>query len=116
MKGWRTLHQSEEGFTLVELLVAMALIGALMSLTFVNLNQPQRTASVAGAVETLAADLRSQQLKAMAGDGVSSSTAQAQGVYIQPTSYTLYKGSSYSAGDTDNIVLTPKGVTLSTTF
>jgi prepilin-type N-terminal cleavage/methylation domain-containing protein len=106
---------STSGFTLVELLIVMALIGVLTTLTVVNLVQPQRSASVAGAVEVLVADLRSQQLKSMAGDSQSASAAQAHGVYIQSDRYTLFKG-SYSGGDTDNFVVQPDGVSFSTAF
>jgi prepilin-type N-terminal cleavage/methylation domain-containing protein len=107
---------STSGFTLVELLVVMALIGILTSLTVMNLVQPQRSASLNGTVDVLVADIKSQQLKAMAGDAQSASAAQQHGVYVEPTKYTLFKGTTYSAGDGDNFVVQPDGVTFSTTF
>lgn len=105
------------GFTLVEILVVMGLFAVTVGLTYINFLQPQNTASQGGAATTLVADLKSQQTKAMAGDSGSASSAQAHGVYVQSGSYTLFKGSSYSAGDSDNyVVQAPTGVTFSTTF
>jgi prepilin-type N-terminal cleavage/methylation domain-containing protein len=105
------------GFTLVEILVVMGLFGVAAGLTYINFIRPQNTVSLDGAVKTLMADIKSQQTKAMAGDSGSASSAQAHGIYVQSGQYTLFKGSTYSAGDTDNfVVLAPTGVTFSTSF
>jgi prepilin-type N-terminal cleavage/methylation domain-containing protein len=106
----------QSGFTMVELLIVMSLIGLLATVAVVNLIKPQQTASLSGTVDVLVADLRGQQLRAMAGNTVSASTAQPHGVYIEPSRYTLYKGSVYSGSDTDNFSVEPEGVSLSTTF
>lgn len=112
----KTVTNPQSGFTLVELLIVMALIGVLTTLTVVSLIQPQRSASLSGTVDVLVADLRSQQLKAMAGDSVSDSVAQPHGIYIEPNRYTLFKGSGYSGSDSDNFIVQPESITLSTTF
>ncbi len=105
------------GFTLVEILVVMGLFAVAASLTYINFITPQNTVSLGGSVSTLVADLKSQQTKAMAGDSGSASSAQAHGVYVQSGQYTLFKGSSYSAGDSENYTVTaPTGVTFSTTL
>lgn len=105
------------GFTLVEVLVVMGLMAILAGLAFTNFIRPQNQASLDSIVSTLVADIKSQQIKAMSGDSVSASTAQAHGVYIQSGSYTLFKGTSYSGSDTDNYtVAADTGVTLSTTL
>lgn len=106
-----------QGFTLIEVLVVMGLVAILASVSVVNLIKPQTTSSLDGVTATLVSDLKAQQNKAMSGGSVSSTTAQPHGIYIQPTSYTLFKGSAYSAVDDDNFVISMGTDTnLSTTF
>jgi hypothetical protein len=84
---------------------------------FVNFVRPQNQASLDSVVATLIADIKSQQTKAMAGDSVSVSSAQAHGIYVQSGSYTLFKGTSYSGSDSDNFVVTADtGISLSATL
>jgi prepilin-type N-terminal cleavage/methylation domain-containing protein len=106
----------DAGFTLVELLVVMGLVAVLAGLVTINLVRPQTSSSLTGTVNTLIADLRSQQLKAMAGDSMSATSAQAHGVYVQTSQYTVFKGTVYSGADTENMAVLPDGVTFSTTF
>jgi prepilin-type N-terminal cleavage/methylation domain-containing protein len=109
--------QNSRGFTLIEVLVVMGLVAILASFSVVNLIKPQTTASLDGVSATLVVDIKSQQNKAMSGSALSAGSAQAHGIYIQPTSYTLFKGASYSAGDVDNFVISMESDTsLSTTF
>lgn len=105
------------GFTLVELLVVMGLVAILGGLSFINLIRPQTSAALSGSVQTVLADLRSQQLKAMAGDSMSSSSAEPHGLYIEANRYTLFKGAAYSSSDSDNFVVPAEsGVTFSSTL
>ena len=111
------MRTAAKGFTLVEVILVMGMLAVIAGVVFVNQIRPQNVASLDGVAATLVADIKSQQVKAMAGDSVSASSAQAHGVRIQSGTYTLFKGSSYSAGDTDNFTVTAAtGVTLSTTF
>lgn len=109
--------KNQRGFTLVELLIVLVILSVLLALTTVNLARPQTTSSLDGAVNTLVADIKSQQMLAMSGDQGSTTSQQPQGLYLQPSSYTLFAGSTYSAGDTNNFVInTGQGITLATTF
>ncbi len=107
----------ETGFTLIEILVTLAIVALLAALTMVNLGKPQITASVNDTVDTLVADLKSQQLLAMSGDSGSASSQQPHGLYVQAGQYTLFAGSSYDSGDTNNYSAdASQGISLTTTF
>ena len=113
----RRVHSQQSGFTLVELLVVLAIILVLFGLSTVALGQPQATTNSQDVVETLLNDLKTQQLSAMSGVIGSSTTQQQAGIFVQSNQYTLFTGSSYSAGNSYNYILTaPTGVTFSTTF
>lgn len=94
-----------KGFTLVELLLVMGLISVLASFAVVNIIRPQTRASIDTTVTTIAADLKSQQLKAMAGGTESAGTSQPYGIYFESDQYTLFKGTVYSAEDSDNFII-----------
>jgi prepilin-type N-terminal cleavage/methylation domain-containing protein len=113
----RQFSSSESGFTLIELMVVMAIILTLFGLSVVGLRQPQTSTNSSSAVETLVNDLKTQQMAAMSGATGSSSSQQMSGIYVQHDKYTLFTGSTYSASDDYNYVYNPPdGVTFSTTF
>src|SRR5256885_1156542 len=95
------LGASSQGFTLVELLIVMALLAGLAGLTIINLGKPQNSASLSAASDTLVADLKTQQIRAMMSEPGSAATAD-RGVYLQSGQYTLFSGLTYSAANTDN--------------
>lgn len=110
-------QHSEAGFTLIEVVLTVALVGGLCAISFVSLGKPQTTASLSGAVDTLVADLKSQQLLAMTGNQGGASSAQPQGIFIQSNQYTLFAGTAYDSQDEHNFTLTPgQGLSFSTTF
>ncbi|HEV7454476.1 MAG TPA: prepilin-type N-terminal cleavage/methylation domain-containing protein [Candidatus Saccharimonadales bacterium] len=109
--------QFEAGFTLVEIMITIAIIATLAALTLVNLGKPQVTASQNSTVDTLVADLKSQQLLAIAGDSGGSPSQQPQGVYIQAGQYTLFAGPNFDSQDANNFSITAsQDTTFSTTF
>ena len=106
-----TVNRKTSGFTLVELMVVMGIFALMLGFTSINLIRPQTQANLDTTVTTLVSDLKQQQIRAMSGDGPS-----AYGVYLEPNRYTLFTGSIYSAGATDNFSINMDGgVTLSPT-
>lgn len=93
------------GFTLVEILVVMALMGILAGLVVVSLIRPQTTASSSASEGQLVGDLRGQQMRAMMGDSSTGASADTYGVHIETNSYTLFKGATYSNGAAGNFVV-----------
>ncbi|HSX33384.1 MAG TPA: prepilin-type N-terminal cleavage/methylation domain-containing protein [Candidatus Saccharimonadales bacterium] len=95
------------GFTLIEILVALAILAVLAAITLVNLGKPQTTASINGTVDALLADIKSQQQLAMSGDEGGSGSQQAQGLLFTSADYTLFAGDTFNAGDSNNFTVAP---------
>jgi prepilin-type N-terminal cleavage/methylation domain-containing protein len=113
----RRLSSQQSGFTLVEALVTTAIIVILFGLSTVSLGNPQNATNTVNAVDTLVNDLKAQQTAAMAGTVGSTAAQQSAGVLVQADQYTLFTGSTYSAGNGYNYVVSaPDGVTFSSTF
>jgi prepilin-type N-terminal cleavage/methylation domain-containing protein len=93
------------GFSLIEMVVAMGLLLLLLGFITLNLVSNQRRTSLEVTVEALISDLRAQQIKAMTGATGGSGTGQNFGIYFASSSYTLFRGNSYSASDTHNLVI-----------
>jgi len=70
--------------TISELIVVMAISGTLWGISTVALVKPQQKANVDSVVNTLIADIKSQQTKAMSGD-----TNSNYGIHFEGNKYTL---------------------------
>lgn len=98
----KNLLSQKNGLTVVELLIVMGIIGVLSAFTTVNLLGLQHHASINSSVDSLVADLRAQQLKAMNGD-TENVSPNVTGIYFGTnTQYTLFRGLNYSAGNSNN--------------
>lgn len=107
---------TQSGFTLVEMLVVLGIIAVLFALSAINLGASQSATSVSTTTDTLLSDLRSQQLLAMSGGQGSTSSQQPQGIYFQPSSYTLFSDSTYNSSDPYNYTVNVGPNQISTTF
>jgi hypothetical protein len=96
----------------------MALTVILAVVAVVALSRPQLQATFDSTVAVFVADVRQQQLKAMAGDTEASGGTASFGVFIGSDTYTLFRGSAYSATSSDNFIVSLGGdvVFASTTF
>ena len=90
------------GFTLPELLIVMAILSILFGLIAPNLLHFRQRSVINTTVDTLASDLKSQQTKAMVGDTEGSGAISDYGIHFETNKYTLFRGSSYSAGNPSN--------------
>ena len=107
----------KRGFTLIDLLLAMGLLVTVFSFVSINLLNVQNKPLLDAHTQKLFADLKSQQNKAIAGDAGDGSAASEWGVYIEPSRYTLFKGTGYSASGTQNFsVELDSNTSLATTF
>ena len=98
----RCLKGGQAGFTLPELLIVMGIMAILLGFITPNLLHFRQRSVINTTVDTLVSDLKSQQNKAMVGDTEGSGTISNYGAHFESNRYTLFRGSSYSAGDPSN--------------
>lgn len=103
----------QNGFTLIELMVVMGIFSILVGLTTINLVNIQHKSTLSATVLTFTADLKSQQLRAMVGDGGGTSSASDYGVRFETTGYTQFRT---SFGNSNFTVALPDNVNVLTTF
>jgi prepilin-type N-terminal cleavage/methylation domain-containing protein len=89
----------KKGFTLVELLVSIGILIVLFSIVTINISPLPSNTLQNSNLDTLLADIKSQQTKAMSSD---SST----GIHFENGSYTMFKGATYIPGLTSNTIIT----------
>lgn len=90
------------GFSLVELLVAMGLFSLLFGFIWINLLGSKGRSSQTSSIDVFISDLRSMQLKSMQGDSEGRVDPDSYGIYIGTTKYTLFHGSIYNPADPTN--------------
>ncbi len=93
-----TNDRHQYGFTLVELLVSIAILAVLFAITTINISPlPSNTLQSAN-LDTLLSDIRSQQTWSMSDDS-------SYGIHFGTDSYTLFKGDTYVEGVSTNTVI-----------
>ncbi len=96
---------NQRGFVLIELIVVMAMLSVLIGIVTINTLGADRQATLTGTIDTLVADLRSQQTKAMSGATSGGVIQPGYGVEFQSDRYVLFSGLTYNVGDTSNSVV-----------
>lgn len=102
--------KKQAGFTLTELIVVMGIMATLFGFATVRLLGVQQKPQLNTVVSTLVSDLKSQQLRAMTGDGGGTGSALSYGIIFSESQYTLFRGSVFSPTDPGNFtvsLLTP---------
>lgn len=87
-----------KGFTLVELLISMAILMVIFAISTIAFSGIIPSTSQGTTYDSLISDLRLQQTQAM-------TTNSYFGIYFGTTSYTLFKGAVYSSSDSSNYVV-----------
>lgn len=86
------------GFTLVELIVSMGILAVIFAISTIVLSSVIPNTSQSNAVDFLISDVRTEQTQAMTNDS-------SYGIHFETTSYTIFKGTTYSASDPENYVV-----------
>jgi len=106
-------NKNYNAFTLVELILIIGLFAVLSMFMTINLIKPQVSINIDSSLNLLISDIKNQQMKAMSGSTDGNISAQNYGVYIEPSQYTLFTGTTYNPTDPLNFVVNlDTGVTL----
>ncbi|OGD86750.1 hypothetical protein A2164_01605 [Candidatus Curtissbacteria bacterium RBG_13_35_7] len=105
-----------KGFTLIELMVVMAIFALITGFGALNLVNLQTKSSLAADVNTLVADIKEQQIKTMVGDMGGTASQIEFGVYFESNRYTLFQGTSYSSNPSNFPIDLSDNTTLTTSF
>ena len=96
--------KAQRGFTLIELIIVLSIVGILLGFTTINLSRSQQSASLNAVEQILLSDLKQQQLKAMIGDTEGRAASDLYGIHFDSNKYTLFHG-VYSEGEPYNFVI-----------
>jgi prepilin-type N-terminal cleavage/methylation domain-containing protein len=110
-----SIRNNSQGFTLPELIVGMAMFAILIGLVTINLTGAQGSTNINTTIDTLTADIKQQQTKAMVGETEGSTSANSYGIHFETSDYILFRGTSYTSGDTSNLTIDIKGATITST-
>jgi prepilin-type N-terminal cleavage/methylation domain-containing protein len=108
VKSQITNHKSQitnNGVTLVELIIVMSMMGILLGLVTIALSNVRQRTTLTALTQTFVSDIRQQQIKAMAGDTQGGGAASSYGVRIDANSYVLFRGATYNPIDTTNFTV-----------
>jgi prepilin-type N-terminal cleavage/methylation domain-containing protein len=98
----KVLHK---GFTLIELIVSMAILLVLFALTSINLTRIPSASNHAASFLNLLSDVRYQQTLAMSGSTGNSEESQNFGIRFEPDGYILFTGAVYNPSDNSNFAI-----------
>jgi prepilin-type N-terminal cleavage/methylation domain-containing protein len=109
------MRKLESGFTLVELTVVIGIVLVLFGLSWINFTSLPSRATLQTDSVALINDLKSQQMLAMTGDTGGSGIESDYGVHFETTTYTLFKGDTYTPGAAGNFTVDLENANLSFT-
>lgn len=97
---------SQIGSTLVEIMIMMVVLSTLFGLITINLLNTKQKANYNTTLFQLLSDIKTQQTKAMSlGIEGNASTTSDYGIHFESTSYTIFRGSTYTVSNTSNFVV-----------
>lgn len=99
----------QQGFTLIELGVVLAIMIILLTLSVVSITTVQQQAYLSKSLEVLLSDIKLQQTKAMNGQTDGESTTYRYGIYFDTDTYTLFRGDTYNSSDPFNFTVSLDG-------
>ncbi len=101
-------HRKQQGFTLIELGIVLAIMAIMLTLAVVSLSGVQQQAYSGKSLEILISDIKLQQTKAMNGASDDGNTYR-YGIHFETDTYTLFQGDTYTPSDSRNFTVTLDG-------
>lgn len=95
----------KNGFTLVELIIVMSIMGVLLGLVTIALSNVRQRTTINALTQIFVSDIRQQQIKAMSGDTQGGATADSYGIHVESSQYVLFKGTSYDPAASSNFTV-----------
>jgi prepilin-type N-terminal cleavage/methylation domain-containing protein len=99
------MYKNKFGFTIVEIILVVALFALLSSFVGLNALRVQTHNTVVSTVEAFVADMKAQQVRAIAGDSQGQATSQEWGIHFESDRYVLFRGSTYLSSDPGNFAV-----------
>jgi prepilin-type N-terminal cleavage/methylation domain-containing protein len=90
----------KRGFTLIEILFALLIIGILLAITVNSLNSAREKKQLEGIVDSIVAKLDEAKANSQTGKG-----GKNYGIKFNPDSYVYFSGSTYNASNVDNKII-----------
>lgn len=106
----------QRGFTVIEIMLVMAIAAVLVGLSTVSLFNFQRKSNLTATANTFIADLKDQQTKAMSGATEGDTANNTYGVNLTSNSYILFKNTYSSSASTNFTIALPETVQMTTAF
>lgn len=95
----------ERGFTYAEVIVVMGIVAMLFGVVYTSTLKAQQSTSIESTVLALISDIKNQQTNAMNGYSIGASISSNYGVHFESDRYVLFKGDTYNANDSHNLVV-----------
>jgi len=102
-------HSSQPpGFSIIELILVIAILSIILGITTTTLFRPVAKANLDTVSIDIFSLLRQAQNRAINTDTSGDPQSNEYGIHFETDSYTLFKGSVYSSGDSSNFIVTTK--------
>jgi type II secretory pathway pseudopilin PulG len=95
----------QRGFVLIELIVVFGMIAVLLGFFVINVFGSQRKATLTATIQTLIADVKTQQNKAMTQTTTGGLVPAGYGIRFETNRYILFRGLTYNSSDTANSII-----------
>ena len=114
--SFKNLQDEQKGFTVIEFLLVCAIFAILIALTTANLYSFLHNNQTSTTINSLIADIKEQQTKAMVGDTEGRTGNSTYGINFATTKYILFHDTFSSTNSANFTITLPNIEQVTTTF